>query len=87
MLTSQKTEVVEERSSRRQPLSDADAKALLASVDTVTIVRGRQAETRPAREVTLADLKGPTGNYRAPIVRRGRSLLVGFHAESLDRLT
>ena len=86
MLASKKAEVVEERSSRRQPLSDAEAAALLASVDTVTIARGRQAETRPAREVTLANLKGPTGNYRAPIVRRGRTLLVGFHAESLERL-
>lgn len=86
MLSEKQTAVAEERSSRRQPLTDADAAALLASVETVTVARGKRAETRPAEQVTLADLKRPTGNYRAPMIRRGRTLLVGFHAESLERL-
>jgi hypothetical protein len=36
--------------------------------------------------VKIAHLKGPTGNYRAPIVRKGKTLLVGFHAETLESL-
>ena len=33
-----------------------------------------------------AALKGPTGNYRSPIVRRGKTLLVGFNQEALEKL-
>jgi len=61
-------------------------RALLASVREVVIARGKKAERRPAGEVRPADLKGPTGNFRAPIVRRGKTLLVGFHRESLEEL-
>lgn len=78
--------VREERPSRSRPLSDADAKALLAGVDTVTLARGKSARTLPAREATLDDLRGPTGNFRAPIVRVGRRLLVGWHEDSLREL-
>ncbi|MCZ7650175.1 MAG: hypothetical protein M5U13_03010 [Thermoanaerobaculia bacterium] len=86
MLSAQQTSVREERSTKKAPLSDAEARALLAAVDTVVIARGKRAERRAAREVGLDDLKGPTGSYRAPIVRRGETLLVGFHAESLAAL-
>lgn len=86
MLSRTGTTVGEERSSRKQPLSDADARALLSQVDEILVARGRQVERKAARSAELADLKGPTGNYRAPIVRRGRTLLVGFHAEALSGL-
>jgi hypothetical protein len=78
--------VIEARSSRRAPLSDAEAAALLRQVDEVVIARGRSSRTLPAAEVAVDDLRGPTGNLRAPMVRRGRRLLVGFHAGELDRL-
>ena len=41
---------------------------------------------RPSADTTVDQLKGPTGNYRAPIVRAGDRLLVGFHAETLEAL-
>jgi hypothetical protein len=86
VLSKTKARVSEERSSRKAPLADADARALLAAVDEVLVARGRQIERIPSTRATLADLKGPTGNYRAPLLRRGRTLLVGFHAESLAAL-
>lgn len=86
MLEATATKVAEERSSRKEPLSDAEARALLAAVDEVLVARGKEIECKTARQARLADLKGPTGNYRAPLVRRGRTLLVGFHAESLAEL-
>ena len=86
MLTARKTTVKEERSTRKAPMSDEEAAVLLASVETVVLAKGKKAETRPVQEVTVADLKGPTGNIRAPLVRRGRTLLVGFHPESLQAL-
>lgn len=67
-------------------MTDADVKALLASVDEVVIAKGKSSRTAVSRDVALDDLKGPTGNYRAPMLRVGRKLLVGFHPETLERL-
>jgi hypothetical protein len=78
--------VAEERSSRKEPLTDADAEALLAAVETVIVARGKNVTLMTADEASLDDLKGPTGNYRAPIVRKGATLLVGFHADALSEL-
>lgn len=86
MLTASKSDIKEERSTRKAPMSDEEAAALLASVETVVLAKGKKADTRPARDVSVADLKGPTGNIRAPLVRRGTRLLVGFHPESLQAL-
>jgi hypothetical protein len=81
-----KAKVSEERSSKAAPMKDADVKALLASVDEVVVARGKKAVASAAKSVALDDLKGPTGNYRAPMVRVGRKLLVGFHPETLETL-
>ena len=86
MLEKSKSGVDEERPARSRPLTDADAKALLKEVDVVTLARGKTARTLPAREVSLDDLRGPTGNFRAPMLRAGRRLLVGWHEESLREL-
>lgn len=85
MLTEKQAIVAEERSTK-QPLSTAEVKALLAEVETVVIARGRKVERIPARKVKPADLKGPTGGFRAPMLQRGRTLLVGFHPDSLAAL-
>ena len=77
-----KSEVRAERSTR-QPLDDAEAKNLLASVDEVWIARAGRVERHDAGAVGVADLKGPTGGVRAPLLRRGRSLFVGFGAATL----
>lgn len=86
MLDSGKVKVGETRSSRQAPLSDAEASALLREVDEVVISRGKASRTIGAAEATLDDLRGPTGNIRAPLLRRGRRLLVGFNADELARL-
>ena len=36
----------------------------------------------PDDETLLAHLLGPTGNLRAPTLRRGKTLLVGFNDEA-----
>lgn len=67
-------------------MTDSDVEVLLGKVRTVVIARGPSAVTLDAGQVRPADLKGPTGNYRAPMVLRGRTLLVGFHESSLRNL-
>lgn len=72
-----------ERPSRREPLTEADAKALLGAVSEVFIAKGKSVRTVRARDATPDDLRGPTGNFRAPLLKVGRRLLVGFHEETL----
>lgn len=86
MLERESARVGEERSSRKQPLSDREAKELLRAVDRVVVARGRSVRELAARDARLADLKGPTGNFRAPMLVQGRTLLVGFHPETLSTL-
>jgi len=69
--------------STREPLDDTEARALLESVDDVWIARPGRFERRAAGAVAVADLKGPTGGVRSPMLRRGKSLLVGFGAATL----
>jgi arsenate reductase-like glutaredoxin family protein len=79
-------EVRLERNSRKEPLSDRQARELIASVSTVIVAKGKKSEELPSSKARIANLKGPTGNYRAPILRKGKTLLVGFHAETLESL-
>ncbi|MFI5180231.1 MAG: hypothetical protein ACHQPI_02445 [Thermoanaerobaculia bacterium] len=72
-----------ERPAKKDPFSDADARALLATVSEVVVAKGKSVRTLAAKDVRLDDLRGPTGSFRAPIVRVGRRLLVGFHEETL----
>jgi hypothetical protein len=72
--------------STRDALTDAEVRALLAEVDRVVVTRGRATVLLDAAKTKPADLHGPTGKIRAPLVRRGRTLLVGFHRDSLAAL-
>ncbi len=35
----------------------------------------------PDRESLLSAMLGPTGNLRAPAIRRGKTLLIGFNED------
>ena len=65
-----------------------EALALARSADRVVAARGKKVVTfdmkaDPPDEATLlAHLLGPTGNLRAPALRRGKTLLVGFNEET-----
>ena len=85
MLDATKARVAATRLAKKDPLSEKDVRGLLKEVDEVVIAKGKSARTVPTRDATLDDLRGPTGNFRAPMMRIGRRLLVGFHEESLRR--
>jgi arsenate reductase-like glutaredoxin family protein len=40
----------------------------------------------PDDETLLSHMLGPTGNLRAPTLRRGKTLLVGFNEETYRQL-
>ncbi len=66
----------------------AEALQLARSVDRVVVSRGKKVVTLnmtkdPPDDDTLAGyLLGPTGNLKAPTLRRGKTLLVGFGEEA-----
>jgi arsenate reductase-like glutaredoxin family protein len=86
VLDSKKVKVAEERQSKKAPMSDADARKLLGSVSEVILARGKAIRRLSRKEATLDDLRGTTGAFRAPMVRRGKTLLVGFNEEELKGL-
>ena len=62
-----------------------DAVALARECRTVVVAKGRKVATfdvsgEPGDELVNAML-GPTGNLRAPTLRSGKTLLVGFNEE------
>ena len=86
MLDRKGIEVRTQRSSRKEPFSDKDVRELLAQVSKVIVARGKKSTVLPAGEAKPADLRGPSGNYRAPMIRKGKTLIVGFNADLLEEL-
>ena len=58
--------------------------SVLANVDEIHVAKGKRIilvdlrKGRPHKSELLELLLGPTGNLRAPTLRKGRTLLVGF---------
>lgn len=85
-LESGKAQVKVERSARKEPLTDKEVRAILKKVSTVVVSKGKKSVRFTPKEVKLADLKGATGNYRAPMILKGKTLAVGFNKETLEAL-
>ncbi len=76
----------------RQRLGRAEVLALAKSADTIHVARGKKVVTldmkqAPPDDDTLAGyLLGPSGNLRAPTLRQGQTLYVGFSENAYRRL-
>lgn len=82
------TQVRETVNATKTRLGRDDALKLLTGVDRLIAARGKAVavfdlnKDRPDDETLLAHLLGPTGNLRAPTVRVGSTLLVGFNDDA-----
>jgi len=53
----------------------------------VIVAKGKKVTTFPMKQhhpddaELLSHMLGPTGNLRAPVIRRGKTVLVGFNEE------
>ena len=61
-------------------------------MDEVYVAKGKKIvhldlkREKPARAELLGLLLGPTGNLRAPTLRKGRKLIVGFDEDTYKKL-
>lgn len=82
-------EVTDARKDRR---SASDALALAAEANDIYVAKGKSVvhlnmkKDQPDAETLTKLLVGPTGNLRAPTLRLGKTLVVGFNQEMYDEL-
>ena len=75
-------------SANKKKLGVAEALALVATCTKIVASKGTKPiqvdlkKTPLSEEELQALVIGPTGNLRAPTIRKGKTLFVGFHAET-----
>jgi arsenate reductase-like glutaredoxin family protein len=72
--------------SASKKLSRKDAEALAKNASRVIVAKGKQVEAfataGKAPKAAVDAMLGPTGNLRAPTVRAGKTVFVGFNDEA-----
>ena len=70
-------------------LDRKDAAAMVLRASKVIVAKGKKVDEfagcKASADVVDAML-GPTGNLRAPTLRRGKTLLVGFNEDVFERV-
>ena len=83
-LAKAKIDTVEQVDAKKVRLGPEGALGLLKSADELYVAKGTKVvhldlkREKPDRATLLGLLLGPSGNLRAPTLRKGRTLLVGF---------
>ena len=77
---------------KKQTITGGQALGVLANVHQLYVIRGKRVihvdltKDKPDGAALLGLLLGPTGNLRAPTLRKGRTLLVGFDEATYRRV-
>jgi arsenate reductase-like glutaredoxin family protein len=77
-------------STKEKVFAEKDARALLDGIYLLISGKGKKAVTVDLRRekpgwAELSKLMlGPTGNLRAPVIRKGKTLIIGFHVETYE---
>lgn len=77
---------------KKTTLKEKEALALAQEVDEIYASKGKRVvhldlkKAKPDKAALLGILLGPTGNLRAPTLRKGRILLVGFDEASYAKV-
>ena len=84
-LAKAKIDTAEQVDAKKVRMGPEQALGLLKEVDELYVAKGAKVvhhdlkKDRPDRATLLGLLLGPSGNLRAPTLRKGRTLLVGFN--------
>ena len=82
----------EEVNARNATLKEKDALALAKTVNDIYAAKGKKVvhlnmkRDQPDADTLRKVLLGPTGNLRAPVLRKGKKLLVGFNEEMYSQV-
>jgi arsenate reductase-like glutaredoxin family protein len=77
---------------RKVRLEQKDALAMLTDIEEIYVAKGKRVshvdlrKENPGNDALLSLLLGPTGNLRAPTLRVGRTLLVGFDEATYEKM-
>jgi arsenate reductase-like glutaredoxin family protein len=91
-LASHKVGADEQIDARKKTYKDKEALALAADADELYAAKGKKVvhidlkKERPDDETLLSLMLGPTGNLRAPTLRKGRTLIIGFDEDTYKKL-
>lgn len=83
-LAKAKIDTAEQVDAKKVRMGPSEALGLVKDVDELYVAKGAKVvhvnlkRDKPDRATLLGLLLGPSGNLRAPTLRRGRTLLVGF---------
>jgi len=81
-----KTEI----NAKKETHAESQAMALAATVSEIYSAKGKKVvhlnlnRDKPGHDEIKKVLLGPTGNLRAPTLRVGKTLLVGFNSETYE---
>ena len=85
-------EPTEQVDARKTTLKEKDALKLVEGIQQIYAAKGKQVvhldlrKDKPDRAALKKVLLGPTGNLRAPTLRKGKTLIVGFDEATYDTL-
>jgi arsenate reductase-like glutaredoxin family protein len=91
-LAQRKVETVDLVDAKKTRLGLKDAMEMLKGADVLIAARGKKVErldleaARPDKATVERLMLGPTGNLRAPTLRVGRTLVVGFDEETYRKV-
>ena len=84
--------MVERTDAKKERLGPQGALQIARAASKIVVSRGKNTVTfdmkkgPPDDETLLAHLLGPTGNLRAPTIRLGTTLLVGYNDATYERV-
>jgi hypothetical protein len=87
----QKVEVDEQVNALKARRGRTEAIELARNMDRIIAARGptvtvfNMRDSPPEEATLLKHLLGPTGNLRAPAMRFGKTLLIGFHPAEFEK--
>ena len=91
-LAKHKVSVGEQADAKKATIKGAHALDVLDGIDDLYVAKGKKVEHvdlkkgKPDRATLLGLLLGPTGNLRAPTLRKGRTLIVGFEESTYTKV-
>ena len=89
-LAQSQLQVVEQINARKDRLGPDDAIKLARSVSELFVMRGKRLihfdmkKDEPSDDELIRLMIGPSGNLRAPTMRRGNKLFVGFDEDAFS---